>query len=132
MKKIVILFSAILMGLSIQAQETELNKNARVSFEVDGVCGMCKKRIEKAALNSKGVKYALWNVKTHQLNLIVDERKTTIAEVQKNIANVGHDVILKDKKIVAPTKAYNSVTPCCKYRDKKVVEDHKGMKGMKH
>lgn len=132
MKKIVILFSAILMGLSIQAQETELNKNARVSFEVDGVCGMCKKRIEKAALNSKGVKYALWNVKTHQLNLIVDERKTTISEVQKNIANVGHDIILKDKKIVAPTKAYNSVNPCCKYRDKKVVEDHKGMKGMKH
>ena len=49
MKKIVILFSTILMGLSMQAQETALNKNAKVSFEVDGVCGMCKKRIEKAA-----------------------------------------------------------------------------------
>ena len=132
MRKIVILFSAILMGFGMQAQETELNKNARVSFEVDGVCGMCKKRIEKAALNSKGVKYALWNVKTHQLNLIVAERKTTIPAVTKNITDVGHDVILKDKKLFAPTKAYNSVNPCCKYRDKKVVEDHKGMKGMKH
>ena len=34
------------------------NKNARVSLDVDGVCMMCKNRIEKASLKTKGVKSA--------------------------------------------------------------------------
>ena len=34
------------------------NKNAKASVEVDGVCMMCKKRIEKASLKTKGVKSA--------------------------------------------------------------------------
>lgn len=115
--------------LQVSAQEKkEKDKNAKVSFKVDGVCGMCKKRIEKAALNTKGVKFALWSVKTHQLNLIMDENKVDVKTVQKNIANAGHDILLDKKKMVAPDEAYNSVNPCCKYRDKKVVEDHKGMK----
>jgi len=29
------------------------NKNAKASFEVDGVCMMCKNRIEKASLQNK-------------------------------------------------------------------------------
>lgn len=132
MKKVILIFSLLLIGFSTQSQEKKLKKNAKVSFEVDGVCGMCKKRIETAALKTKGVKFALWNVNTHQLNIIFDERKVELLTVQKNIANVGHDVILKDKKITATKEAYNSVKPCCKYRDKKVVENHKGMKGMKH
>ena len=132
MKKIGIIICALMIGLTVQSQEKKLNKNAKVTFEVDGVCGMCKKRIEKAALNTKGVKFATWSVKTHQLTLVMDERKTTLAQIQKNIVNVGHDVILKDGKMVAPIDAYNAVNACCKYRDKKVVEDHKGMGGMKH
>nr|WP_298989346.1 cation transporter [uncultured Polaribacter sp.] len=127
MKKIILI--AIVSILSFTANAQEKNKNAKVTFEVDGVCGMCKKRIETAALKTKGVKFALWNVKTHQLNLIMDERKVEVGTVQQNIANVGHDIILKDKKITATLKAYNSVNPCCKYRDEKVVLEHEG--GMK-
>ena len=112
----------MLIGISTQAQK----KNAKVSIEVDGVCMMCKKRIEKAALNTKGVKFASWNMKTHQLSLIIDERKTNVKTIQKNIAAVGHDT----KGIKATEHAYNSVDPCCKYRDKKVVENHK--KGSGH
>lgn len=125
MRNIIIVLSIVLTAFSTNAQSK--NKNAKLSFEVDGVCGMCKKRIEKAALTTKGVKFAVWSVKTHQLSVIIDENKTTLKKVQSNIATAGHDVILKDKKIIAPKKAYESVNPCCKYRDKKVVEDHKGM-----
>ena len=60
MKKIIFLLSALLIGFSAQAQdikEEKKNKNARVAFEVDGICGMCKKRIETAALKTKGVKF---------------------------------------------------------------------------
>ena len=97
------------------------NKNATASLEVDGVCMMCKERIEKASIKTKGVKSAVWNVKTHELKLIYDERKTDLKTIQKNIVAVGHDT----KELKATDEAYNSVHPCCKYRDKEIVNDHK-------
>jgi len=118
MKKSILIICVMLIGVSVNAQKKK--KNARASIEVDGVCMMCKKRIETAALKTKGVKYAFWDVKTHMLSLIMDERKTDIKKIQKNIAAVGHD----SKEVKATDKAYNSVHPCCKYRDKEVVGDH--------
>lgn len=100
------------------------NKNTRASIEVDGVCMMCKQRIEKASLKTKGVKSAVWNVKTHELKLIFDERKTDLETIQKKIASVGHDT----KTIKATDEAYASVHPCCKYRDEEVIDDHKDEK----
>lgn len=97
------------------------NKNAKASFEVDGVCMMCKERIEKAAIKSKGVKSAIWDVKTHELKLIYDERKIDLKSIKQNIADVGHDT----KEIKATDEAYNSVHPCCLYRDDTVKDDHK-------
>jgi cation transport ATPase len=96
------------------------NKNAKASIEVDGVCMMCKERIEKACYKTKGVKSAIWDVKTHELKLIFDENKTNLSTIQKNIVAVGHDT----KELKATDEAYNSVHPCCKYRDTEVVKDH--------
>ena len=130
MKKIILVISICLIGFSVQSQEVKKNKNAKVTLEVDGICGMCKKRIETASLKTPGVKFALWDVKTHQLNFIMDENKTDVATVQKNILAVGHDIILsKDKKLSAKEEAYNAVHPCCKYRDEEIILDHEG--GMK-
>jgi mercuric ion binding protein len=125
MKKIIFLFSVFLISFSIQAQdikEVKKKKNARVAFEVDGICGMCKKRIETAALKTKGVKFAIWDVSTHQINIILDERKTTLETLKINIANIGHDI----NGFKASDEAYESVHPCCKYRDSKIVLDHEG------
>ena len=116
MKKLI--FTVFLMtGMIAFAQ----NKNARASIEVDGVCLMCKDRIEKASIKTKGVKSAVWNVNTHELKLIFDERKTDLNTIQSNIAAVGHDT----KEIKATEKAYNTVHTCCRYRDEDVKEDHK-------
>lgn len=116
MKKI--LFIAILMVSSVTLAQ---NKNAKASIEVDGVCLMCKTRIEKAAIRTKGVKSAVWNVKTHELKLIYDERKTNLETIQKSIIAVGHDT----KEMTATDEAYNKIHPCCKYRDESVKADHK-------
>lgn len=127
MKKILFTVSLLFVGFLGQSQEVEKDKNAKVSFEVDGICGMCKKRIETAALKTKGVKFAIWSVETHQLNLIMDERKTAVLDVQQSILKVGHDVFGADKKkIIAKEEAYNSVHPCCKYRDEKIILNHEG------
>lgn len=115
MKNLVVI--AVLFMTSVAFSQ---NKNAKASIEVDGVCMMCKERIEKACYKTKGVKSAVWDVKTHELKLIFDESKTNLNTIQKNIAAVGHDT----KEIKATDEAYNSVHACCKYRDTEVVKDH--------
>ncbi|MEO8773534.1 MAG: heavy-metal-associated domain-containing protein [Gelidibacter sp.] len=119
MKKIVLAL-ALLVGTVNFAQ----NKNAKASIEVDGVCNMCKERIEKAAIKAKGVKIANWDVDTHELKLIFDERKTTLKSIQQSIAEAGHDT----KEIKATDEAYHSLHSCCLYRDEVVRDDHKDNK----
>ena len=127
MKNIIITLAVFLISFTVQSQEVKKNKNAKVSMKVDGICGMCKKRIETAALKTKGVKFAIWSTETHQLNLIMDERKTDVNAIQDNILEVGHDILLEyDEKIIAKDEAYNSVHPCCKYRDEEIIKDHEG------
>jgi cation transport ATPase len=120
MKKVILLFTLLITTLAF-AQ----NKNAKASLEVDGVCGMCKERIEKAAIRTKGVKSAVWNVDTHELKLIFDENKTDLKLISKKIASVGHDT----KEVKATEVQYNTVHPCCKYRDDEVKKDHENEKG---
>lgn len=89
------------------------DKNKKMTFEVDGKCDMCKMRIEKAALGVTGVKFAEWDIPSHQLSLIVDERKTNSMEIKTALVKVGHDT----KELKATQEAYDAVHPCCKYRE---------------
>ncbi|MCB0398555.1 MAG: heavy-metal-associated domain-containing protein [Winogradskyella sp.] len=114
----------LILALLITTVTFAQNKNAKASMEVDGVCGMCKERIEKAAIRTKGVKSAVWSIETHELKLIYDERKTDLKTIAQKIADVGHDT----KEIKATDEAYDAVHPCCRYRDKDVVKDHEGEK----
>ena len=108
MKKII-----IVIVLLISFQSFSQKKNAKHQFEVDGVCEMCKERIEKACLDTKGVKYAIWNVESHQLNVILNEKKTALKTLKQNIANVGHDT----DAVKATQEVYDKLHGCCKYRD---------------
>lgn len=120
--KNIITVVVLLVAFSASAQ----SKNAKASLAVNGVCNSCKARIEKAALGVKGVKFAQWNVGTHALSLVLDERKTNVGEVQKAIAKAGHDNALPDgsQAVTATDEDYNKVAPCCKYRDEEVVKNH--------
>ncbi|MCZ4318118.1 cation transporter [Aequorivita viscosa] len=117
MKKAILIISVLFIGVTGFAQ----NKNAKATIEVDGVCGMCKDRIEKASIKAKGVKSAIWSVETHQLDLIYNEGKTDLTKIQQSIADSGHDT----QDILAKDEVYDAIDPCCKYRDPKVVDDHK-------
>ena len=119
MKKVLLIITVVLSSISF-AQ----NKNAKARMEVDGVCGMCKARIEKAAIRAKGVKSAVWNVDTHVLKLIYDERKTDLKSIAQKLADAGHDT----RAIKATDEAYVAIHPCCKYRSKDVIEACEGEK----
>ncbi len=75
MKNILFGMLLLMVTFSAQAQEQK-NKNAKFTTEVNGNCELCKKRIEKAAFSVSGVKSAVWDIDTHQLNLILNEEKT--------------------------------------------------------
>ena len=107
--RILITLILTLSLVSVTAQD----KNKKMSFEVDGRCEMCKMRIEKAALNVQGVKYASWDIPSHQLTVIMDERKTDAMKIKTALVAVGHDT----KELKATDEAYSKVHPCCKYRD---------------
>lgn len=83
------------------------------SLSVRGNCGMCKERIETAAIKTKGVKYAVWQTDKEQLQLIYNAKKTSVEQVAKNIAAVGHEA----NGIVAADSIYTALPMCCKYRE---------------
>ncbi|SFD87371.1 heavy-metal-associated domain-containing protein [Thermophagus xiamenensis] len=80
-------------------------------FEVKGQCGMCEKRIEKAAKSVEGVTSADWNLETKMLVVTFDDTKTQLDNIQKAIAKAGHD----NGKHKAPDEVYDKLPGCCKY-----------------
>lgn len=113
MKNIFLGMMLLIVAFSTQAQDKK-NKNARYSIEVNGNCEQCKKRIEKAAYSVVGVKSAVWDIETHNLDLILNEQKTTLLDVEKAIAKVGHDT----KDVKAEDAIYGKLHSCCLYERK--------------
>ena len=112
----IIILGLFLFGInSINAQAVDSTK-----FKVEGVCGMCKERIEKT-VKIKGVKSAIWDVDSHILSLKYDKTKVDILEIHEKLVSVGHDTDLKK----ATKEAYNALHGCCKYRDEEVIDAHK-------
>jgi copper chaperone CopZ len=109
MKNLVLTICVLSVAMVGYGQE----KNKKMNFEVDGVCEMCKMRIEKAAIGVPGVKFASWDIPSKQLSLVVDERKTNSMVIKSALAEAGHDT----KELKATQEAYDAVHPCCKYRD---------------
>ncbi|MEI6765304.1 MAG: cation transporter [Bacteroidota bacterium] len=81
------------------------------SLKVSGKCGMCKTRIETAALTVKGIKDAQWNETTGMLVYSYDG-SVKKEDVSTAVGKAGHDTELGK----APDKAYNKLPGCCKYR----------------
>jgi copper chaperone CopZ len=106
------LFISLLMMLSFMGMAQDLpSKSQSDIFEVFGNCKMCKSRIEKAALNVSGVKYASWDIPSGNLKLIYNARKINIDSVQAAVAVSGHDT--RDFK--ADSLVYNDLPFCCQY-----------------
>ena len=112
--KTTIFVSLLLCALTIQAQSQEKkSKSEQWLVLVKGNCEMCKARIEKSALQIKGVKYASWDVHSKTLKLIFNSYKTSKDTLTKSILAVGHDV----DTLKAPDEQYEKLHFCCQYRE---------------
>ena len=115
-KTIIVVIGALLAFQATNAQSDKSERTIRINtqiIKVNGVCDMCKKRIENAALSVDGVKSATWDEGTKILILKYDLfKKEAVDNVQKKIASVGHD----NEKYKADDKAYTALPDCCHYR----------------
>lgn len=113
MKNVIMMLLVFVFGWTTLAQEKK-DKNAKHAISVAGNCEMCKKRIEKAAYSVPGVKSAVWDVDKQQLQLIVNEEKSSVNQIEKAVAKVGHDT----KNVKATDEAYADLHTCCAYERK--------------
>ena len=104
-----------LLSFSLAFSQTKTD-----TFFVDGVCGMCKERIENSCIKVKGIKSVKWNIDSRMLSIIYNEKKINLPNIHKFVASIGHDTKIEK----APEEIYNSLEMCCKYRDPQVVKDH--------
>lgn len=106
MKKLFLIATIALFGFTAQAQE-----KGKQTIPVKGNCEMCKKRIEKAALEVKGVRSVEWSADKQAVDLYINPKKTNTKEVEQAIAKAGHDT----QHIKADNKAYQNLHACCQY-----------------
>lgn len=105
-RKMLSLLTMLLIGSVAVFAQTKTEK-----FEVKGNCGMCETRIEKAANAVEGVSKADWDKESMMATIVFDESKTSVDDIQKAIAKVGHDA----GEHKASDEVYNNLPGCCKY-----------------
>jgi len=88
----------------------EKAKEAHAMFKVAGNCGMCKERIEKAALSVHGVSKANWDADKQMIHVNYSSQ-TTEETIQKAIAKAGHDT----EKHKTADEVYENLHGCCQY-----------------
>lgn len=108
MKSIKYILAIAIFIFTAQVNAQKATQSA--SLKVNGKCGMCKTRIEKAA-QSAGAATATWSETTKTLKITYDNAKTNPDKVSKAVAAVGHDT----DKYKADDKTYNALPGCCKY-----------------
>ncbi len=113
MKTLSLIIIAILGFLPVFSQTT-LQKE---TIKVWGNCGMCKKKIEKAA-TSAGASSATWSEKTKSLSVSYEAGKSTGMKIQEAIAKVGYDT----QDLTADENAYNNLPGCCQYDRKSAID----------
>jgi Cu(I)/Ag(I) efflux system membrane fusion protein len=119
MKKLIYLFAAIIFmtansacSNSSKSEQAATTGETETTLAVEGSCGMCKTKIEKAVTAIEGVTAAAWDADAKQLTFSYDEAKTSPSVISKAVAAIGYDTEL-DK---ASDEAYAALPGCCKYR----------------
>ncbi len=100
------LFTLVFASISFAGFSQEKTETIKVS----GECGMCQKKIEKAAKEA-GASFASWSSETKVLDLKYDAKKTDRTKIQQAVARAGYDT----QDVKATDEAYDNLHSCCKY-----------------
>lgn len=111
MKKILLILAVFTFTAGYAQKGDDAVKET--TFRVEGVCGMCEKRIESAALRTKGVKQAEWNKESKDLKIVYNSKRTNLKEIQTSVSVDGHDT----PTAKADSSSYAKLPNCCRYRE---------------
>ena len=93
-----------------------------VEITVLGNCGMCKDRIERAALTVRGVRSATWNHQEQKLTLAFRTDRTDLETIERAIAKAGHDT----ENFITDEETHANLHHCCIYeRDPELLKNNK-------
>ncbi len=112
----------ILLASSMPLWANSIMESDTLRIRVEGLCGMCKARIEKAALRTKGVTEASWEAESRTLTVLTEPGRFKENKLHYHVASAGHDT----DQLLAPDPVYESLPTCCKYRDFENHEDATG------
>lgn len=116
-KTLIVIVAAFFAFNNANAQSDKSERTIGIgtqTIKVNGVCSMCKKRIENAALSADGIKSAVWDENTQKLTIKYSVFKKEAVDVaEKKLASAGHD----NQNYKADDKAYNALPECCHYRN---------------
>jgi mercuric ion binding protein len=116
MKNLKIAFASLFAVISLAfISHAKPMHDETTTFKVYGNCEMCKKRIETALKANKSILSANWNVETKMATVTFDPHMINADDVQKIVADAGHDT----DKVKAKDAVYNKLTGCCQYDRKK-------------
>ena len=113
--KTIFVFAAILFS-AFATNSAAAQTIKSEAIKVWGNCGMCKKKIEKAA-KTAGATTASWSEDTKELQVTYAVAKTSNIKIQQAVAKAGYDT----QDFTATEKAYNKLDGCCQY-DRKAGE----------
>ena len=99
-----------LLPLFVFAQSEKNDKYETVTLQVEGVCKMCKARIETASYDVAGVKSVEWDLETEVLTAVIN-KKATRQKIADALAKIGH----RSELAKADPEAYAKLPACCKY-----------------
>lgn len=102
-----------LIGLLFILPISAIAVEQTATLKVNGKCGSCKKRIEKAAEGVQGVKEASWDKKKKVLKTVYDDAQTNTDGITMAILNVGYDV----DTLKGSQEAYDNLPGCYQYRE---------------
>src|SRR5438034_9642619 len=102
-----IISSIFFVAILSLPKDSFAKKATTKTFKVSGECGMCKKKIEKAAKDA-GASYAVWSTQSKILTVRYNSVSTNTAKIEQKIAGVGYDT--PDYK--ATDNAYNKLDAC--------------------
>ena len=117
--KFIKVLSILFLGI-VSVQFAGAQTATQDSITVNGNCGMCKKTIEKSALEA-GASTAFWDRKAKVLKIEFDGSKTNNEKIQKAVAKSGYDT----EDFTAPNEAYENLEQCCQYDRKPLKKVNK-------
>lgn len=103
--------SLLLLVNTSFAQTARASNLKKQTVKVWGECGMCKEKIEAAAIGA-GATSARWNTGTKILSLAYEPATTDLTKIENAVAAVGYDT----RDVAASKEAYAALPSCCQYQ----------------